>query len=263
MRVRKAAGGIRVLVAQSLAPGVGDVEGVEPDPESQAFRELPGIFDVSVYGAGDRCATKIAATEQRHFAWGSIRLLGDQRRQRHTGLNFYASAEDHALDLAVIENVGDVGVADVAAVGNQLTDTLLLADKTEHAFGQVEQRANARVSLVVVVAEGAFVVAAEASDAIVGNQGPVVTEALVDFKFHGLVFTLGIFVGVRLAIGLEFTAKQSVWIGIQRSIQGREAGTSYDMTKRVSDVRSDEFGWSVAAVHAGSRKAQSFECRSV
>src|SRR5713101_9156546 len=98
-------------------------------------------------------------------------------------------------------------VEDVLAIAVQEPDALLISKKTKRPLRKVEQRADARVCLAVVVAERAFVVAAQLRYAVIGNQRPVVAEGFVHFKLHRLVFALRVFAGVWLAVGEKLTTE--------------------------------------------------------
>src|SRR5437899_5694778 len=96
----------------------------------------------------------------------------------------------------------------MTAICVERSDTLLLPEQAEFPFGEVKKRTDTRVSLVVIVAEGTLIVAVEAGDPPVGDQGPVVAEALIEFNLHRLINALGILVRIRLSVRLEFSAEQ-------------------------------------------------------
>src|SRR5262249_50065691 len=146
----------------------------------------------------------------------------------------------------------------------------------ERAFGQVEQRADARIGLAVVVAERALVVAAQASDAPVGDKRPVVAEALVHFELNRLVFALRVFVGIWLAVGLELAAEPRAGIqdellrsrmGCRRWIRDRpsravhtwEAGAAHNLSESVADVSCHVWSGLIVAVDAGRRQTGRFQ----
>src|SRR5439155_19678473 len=76
------------------------------------------------------------------------------------------------------------------------------------SFGQVKQSADAWVSLIIVIAECALVIAPKAGDTPISNQRPVVAEPLIYFEFYGLVFALRVLIRIRLSVRLKFPAKQ-------------------------------------------------------
>src|SRR5262245_44053876 len=63
----------------------------------------------------------------------------------------------------------------------------LIAEHIELSSREVEERADARVGLPIVIAEVAFKVAPERSDAPVREQLPAAGEPLVEFDLHRLV----------------------------------------------------------------------------
>src|SRR5229473_6539047 len=99
-------------------------------------------------------------------------------------------------------------VEDVLAIAVQEPDALLISKKTKRPLRKVEQRADARVGLAVVVAERAFVIAAQLRYAVIGGECPVVAEGLIHFELYSLVFAFRVFVGVWLAIPIELAAKR-------------------------------------------------------
>src|ERR1700716_2230579 len=98
-------------------------------------------------------------------------------------------------------------VENVLPIAIQEPNTLLVSDKSEHAFSEVEQRTDAGVGLAVVVAERAFVIPAQLRYPVIGGDCPVVAEGLIHFKFDSLVFTLRVLVSVWLAVCVELAAK--------------------------------------------------------
>src|SRR5438552_17814759 len=117
------------------------------------------------------------------------------------------------------------------------------------------------MGLVVVVAERAFVVAAEPSDAPVGNESPIVAEALVHFEFDRLVFALWVLIGVRLAVGLEFAAEQRRRIGVEFAVDRWETRAAQDRAKGIANVGGYELGRVVRAVNASRWETGCFESR--
>src|SRR6266852_9562247 len=103
-------------------------------------------------------------------------------------------------------------VEDVLAIAVQEPDALLISKKTKRPLRKVEQRADARVGLAVVVAERAFVIAAQLRYAVIGGECPVVAEGLIHFELYSLVFAFRVPVGVWLAVRMEFPAKFSLGI---------------------------------------------------
>src|SRR6202040_823736 len=87
--------------------------------------------------------------------------------------------------------------------------------------------ADAGVGLVVVVAEGAFIVAFQLGDTVIDAKCPVVRESLADFEFHRFVFTLRVFVGVRFAVGVELTteSRAGTRLALREARATREHGT--------------------------------------
>src|SRR5207248_2414653 len=82
------------------------------------------------------------------------------------------------------ERVAEEAVDDVPTVGVEPAHRELVTQQAEVALDKVKERANARVALAIVIAEGAFVVPGELRPAVVGAHLPTGAEALVDFKFN-------------------------------------------------------------------------------
>ena len=118
-------------------------------------------------------------------------------------------ADREALELATGQDIGGVCVQSVLAVGAQEADALLIREKAQRTLGEVKQRAEARISLGIVVAVGAFIIASQLSDAVVDVESPIVREGFADFEFDRFVFTLRVFVGVWFAVGIELTTEGS------------------------------------------------------
>src|SRR5205814_1255853 len=74
------------------------------------------------------------------------------------------------------------------------------------ACGEVKQRANTGISLSIVVAECAFVVAVQVANTIVHSQHIVVAECLVYLELHRAVYAARLNKAVRLAVGSHITA---------------------------------------------------------
>src|ERR1700756_2156838 len=102
-----------------------------------------------------------------------------------------------------------MSIEDVFAVGAQEADALLIREQSQRPLREVEEGADAGVGLAVVVAEGAFIIAAQLRNTVVNAERPVMREGFADFEFDRFVFTLGIPVGVGLAVGDEFAAEIS------------------------------------------------------
>ena len=84
------------------------------------------------------------------------------------------SSQREVLHLSVIEYIAEVPVGYLLAVGIQHAGQELIAEQAKITGSEVEQRADARVRLPVVVAERTFEVAEQLGNPIVGPQLPVV-----------------------------------------------------------------------------------------
>src|SRR2546430_16932751 len=87
----------------------------------------------------------------------------------------------------MIQDVDRENIDYMAAIRVERTNSLLFAEQPKSSFGKVKKGADTRVSLVVIVAECAFIVAVEAGNPPVRNKSPVVAKALVQFNFHRLI----------------------------------------------------------------------------
>src|SRR5258708_33706652 len=94
------------------------------------------------------------------------------------------------------------------AVRAQGADALLVGKEAQVALGEVEERADSWVGLAVVVAEGAFIIASQLSDAVVDGERPVVREGFADLEFDRFVFPLWVFVSVGFAVGIELATER-------------------------------------------------------
>src|SRR5262249_3099684 len=104
--------------------------------------------------------------------------------------------------------IAAIDVDDVTAVSVKRTDGKLIAKQIELALDEIEQRADARVCLTVVIAQVAFVISSQARDTPVRQQLPVIREPLVEFEFKGFVLVHWIGETVRDAINAEFASQR-------------------------------------------------------
>src|SRR2546430_16388637 len=107
----------------------------------------------------------------------------------------------------MIQDVDRENIDYMAAIRVERTNSLLFAEQPKSCFGKVKKGADTRVSLVVIVAECAFIVAVEAGNPPVRNKSPVVAKALVQFNLHRLIYAPGILVSIRFAISVEFSSE--------------------------------------------------------
>ena len=91
-----------------------------------------------------------------------------QLRDRRAGLATQSNATCQLAEHPVRKRVRAVQIANIATIGVEIARCELIAEQTNHALGEVEERADARIRLPVVVAEEAFIVAPEFREAIVG-----------------------------------------------------------------------------------------------
>ncbi len=133
------------------------------------------------------------------------------------------------------------------AVRVQSANALLAGQETQLTLGKVEEGADAGVGLAVVVAERAFIVPFQLSDAIVYAERPVVAEGLVHFELDRFVFTLGVLVGVGFAVGVEFRAEgcalTSHFAVSQAPAVGKQVATGVRPRTRVDGREARASGW--------------------
>src|SRR6266446_1320838 len=184
-------------------------------------------------------------------------------------------------------------VEDVLAIAVQEPDALLISKKTKRPLRKVEQRADAGVGLAIVVAERAFVIAAQLRYTVIGGKCPAVAEGLVHFELHGFVFTLGVLVGVWLAIAVELSSEGSAITGLAKRnlallqagavrkqlsaginpsvrVDRRETPASGDWARgirasieAIALIGSDVGCWVIVAVNAGRWQPQRFHCTRI
>src|SRR5947199_10515955 len=97
------------------------------------------------------------------------------------------------------------------AVCIERTNRELVTQQVQHAGSEIKQRADAGVSLPVIIAERAFIVSAQISQTVVKPHQPVPAERLVQFKFSSLIIANRIHEAVSNAIGHRRTSIQSVY----------------------------------------------------
>src|SRR5262249_40666475 len=131
---------------------------------------------------------QLAAPAHRDLAGCGVNRMSKVLADRHSRLHVNARAQIQTLQAAsealVAQGVAAVDVGDVPAVGVERADGELVAEQIELAGREVEQRADGRVGLAVVVAEMSLEVAFDFGDAPVGKQLPALREALVQLYFY-------------------------------------------------------------------------------
>ncbi len=125
---------------------------------------------------------QLATPAHRDFTGSRIDRMGQILADRHTRLRMNAGAEietrkSFAKSLTA-ERIASINVSDMAAIGVERADRKLIAQQIELTRGEIEQRADRRICLAVIIAEMAFIVAFELGDPPVAQHLPVITELL-------------------------------------------------------------------------------------
>src|SRR5580704_9966707 len=106
--------------------------------------------------------------------------------------------------------VAEEQIANYTTVRAEEARRELIAKQAELASGEVKQRADARVRLAVVVAEGALVVAPEVAPLQVHERKPVMTEALVELELDRVITAFRIHEAVGNAVGRRRVGRREV-----------------------------------------------------
>src|SRR5947199_7137240 len=96
------------------------------------------------------------------------------------------------------------------AVCIERTNRELVTQQVQHAGSEIKQRADAGVSLSVIIAERAFIVSTQISQTVVKPHQPAVAESFIQFKFSSLVVTDGIGKTIRNSVRKRVAANMSV-----------------------------------------------------
>ena len=125
---------------------------------------------------------------------------------REPGLETHVETEvksiKHVPASRLVERIAAEHVNDVAPIAVEWTDSKLVAQKVEISLREVEQRADARISLTVIVTQVSFKVAFQLGDAPVEEALPSISEAAIEFDFDCTVLTHGIREPVCFSVGI-------------------------------------------------------------
>src|SRR5215467_2119385 len=175
---------------------------------------------MQVQAREERRAAQLAAPAHRDLTRRGVDRVRQILADRHARLHVDARAQVQPLqavrEALFAKGVAAVDVGDVPAVGVERADGELVAEQIELAGREVEQRADGRVRLAVVVAEVSFEVTSDAGDAPVRQQLPALRESLVKLYFDSAVIAdrvgeaVSHAVSARIACGLAVRAKRRV-----------------------------------------------------
>src|SRR5262245_13629235 len=97
---------------------------------------------------------------------------------RHAGLQVHSAAEVQAFqrlaETAFAEYVVRIDIGYMTAISVEHANGELVAEQSEIAGDEIEQRTDGRIGLAVVIAEMSFEIAGKLRDAPVGQQLPIV-----------------------------------------------------------------------------------------
>src|SRR5947209_6666804 len=124
----------------------------------------------------NRGAAKYAASADWDFTRVEIHGMVCQNADGRAALDARSRADGQALEHAAIKGVAEERIDYVVAVSVQRAYLELITQHVEQARREVEQRADARIGLAVIVAESTFVVSAQISQAVVEAHQPVSAE---------------------------------------------------------------------------------------
>src|SRR5918912_3709153 len=132
--------------------------------------------------------------------------MSEKLADRETRFAVQISAERHPVQEAAeaffAERVAAVDVRQHTTIRVERADGELVTEQIEIPRRKVKERADAGISLAVVITQVAFVITSQGSEPNVREQLPVIGEALVDFYFDCLVDALRIREAIRDTVGL-------------------------------------------------------------
>ncbi len=133
------------LIDTQLSLLISNVKQIGPEVEGLLLSHLQRVLGVHVaFARGWRSAQRTPPAEG-DFATVLIDRMGPEVVDRNSGFNANRSSQGQVLKKSVGEGVAQEGVKDMAAIGVQESDGKLIAEQAQFSWGEVKERANARI----------------------------------------------------------------------------------------------------------------------
>ena len=184
--IRLAQGAFRILVPQANRLRVEDVEEVSNEAELHPLVNVIRIIGVKIEPDIRWGSSLRSTTSNGHFTSVPIDGMGQQFTDWHAGLKVYRWSNSQATkfaaeitELLLSELVTREDINYVPAISIEWSNLELISKQVEVTGSEIEQRADARIGLTVVISKMPFVVSTQARNAPVRKQLPIVRKALV------------------------------------------------------------------------------------
>ena len=189
-----AQGALEILVPQANRLRVEDVEEVGDEAELHPLVDVIRIIGVKIepdigWGSSFR-----STTSNRHFTSVAIDGMGQQFADWHAGLKMHRWSNSETTkflaertEFVLSELIAGEDINYMPAIGIEWSNLELVSKQVEVTGSEIEQRADTRIGLTVVISKMPFVVSTQARNAPVRKQLPIVREALVYFYLQSSV----------------------------------------------------------------------------
>ena len=194
VRIRLAQRAFGILVLQANRLRVEDVEKVGNEAELHPLVNVIRIIGVKIepdirWGSSFR-----ATTSNRHFTSVAIDGMGQQFADWHAGLKMHRWSNSETTkflaertEFVLSELIAGEDINYMPAISIEWSNLELISKQVEVTGSEIEQRADTRIGLTVVISKMPFVVSTQARNAPVRKQLPIVREALVYFYLQSSV----------------------------------------------------------------------------
>src|SRR5882762_4651507 len=156
------------LVHTQLSALVGDIEQISHQAQPFPFRNADGVIQMGIDGTviqrTAQGATRGSAVggvvgAERYFTSVMVARVRKQVVDRNPRLEVHGRTDSEALRVVSTQGIAYEAIRQVVNVCVQDTRDKLLSKEIEVATGEIEERADVRIVLAVVIAERTLVVA--------------------------------------------------------------------------------------------------------
>ena len=194
VRIRLAQSAFGILVLQANRLSIEDVEEVSNKTQLHPLVNAIRIICVKIEPDIRWSSAFRSTTSNRNFTGVPIDRMGQQLADWHASLKVhrwsYSQATKFAAErteLVFVELITGEDINYVPAISIKWSNLELISKQVEITGSKIKQRADARVSLTVIISKMSFVVSTQARDAPVRKQLPIVRKALVYFYLESFV----------------------------------------------------------------------------
>ena len=181
VRIRLAQSAFGILVLQANRLSIEDVEEISNETQLHPLVNAIRIIRVKIEPDVRWSSPLRSTTSNRNFTGVPIDRMGQQLADWHASLKVhrwsYSQATKFAAErteLIFVELITGEDINYVPAIGIKWPNLELISKQVEITGSEIKERADARISLSIVISEMPFVVSTQACDAPVRKQLPVV-----------------------------------------------------------------------------------------